>query len=175
VHRELHGALPRLLRPGGVYSYFNGLAADNASFHRVYCELAARELAALGFTTQFVPLPVAAAVAAEVRGAPLTLNCCQAGAKAWYPQTRRTTAAAHWKWPASTWCGERCAVPAEAAHGWFWCSAACPCGGKLFVSHRDWACLQVFLIHVQVWEGVRNRYWRLDTYMLPVCHLEEAE
>ncbi len=67
MHREFHEALPRLLRPGGVYSYFNGLAADNAFFHRVYCELAARELAALGFTTQFVPLPVAAAAAAEVR------------------------------------------------------------------------------------------------------------
>lgn len=61
--------MPRLLRPGGVYSYFNGLAADNAFFHSVYCELVARELAALGFTTQFVPLPIAAAAAAEVRSA----------------------------------------------------------------------------------------------------------
>jgi len=95
VHREFHEALPRLLRPGGVYSYFNGLAADNAFFHRVYCELAARELAALGFTTQFVPLPVAAAAAAEVRGAALALSCCRAGTQAWNLQTGRTRAAAH--------------------------------------------------------------------------------
>ena len=26
----------------------------------------------------------------------------------------------------------------------------------------------------QVWEGVHNRYWRLDTYMLPVCQLEDC-
>ena len=35
--RELHRLLPRLLkRPGGMYSYFNGLAADtNPFFHEV--------------------------------------------------------------------------------------------------------------------------------------------
>ncbi|KAK9830600.1 hypothetical protein WJX81_003470 [Elliptochloris bilobata] len=88
--RAFHEALPRLLRPGGVYSYFNGLAADNAFFHRVYCEVVKRELATLGFDTQFVALPSDAAVANEV------------------------------------------------------------------------------------WEGVRNRYWRLDTYMLPVCQLEDT-
>lgn len=65
--REFHNALPRLLRPGGVYSYFNGLAADNSFFHRVYCELVRRELTALGLVTQFVPLPINAAAAAEVR------------------------------------------------------------------------------------------------------------
>jgi protein arginine N-methyltransferase 2 len=34
--REFHQQLPRLLRPGGVYSYFNGLASDNFFFHMVY-------------------------------------------------------------------------------------------------------------------------------------------
>lgn len=27
---------------------------------------------------------------------------------------------------------------------------------------------------LQVWQGVHNRYWRLDTYMLPVCQLEDS-
>lgn len=35
----------RLLRPGGVYSYFNGLAPDNLFFHLVYGEIAKLELA----------------------------------------------------------------------------------------------------------------------------------
>lgn len=34
----------RLLRPGGVYSFFNGLAPDNLFFHLVYGEIAKLEL-----------------------------------------------------------------------------------------------------------------------------------
>lgn len=34
--RTFHEAVPRLLRPGGVYSYFNGFASDNFFFHMVY-------------------------------------------------------------------------------------------------------------------------------------------
>jgi protein arginine N-methyltransferase 2 len=34
--RTFHEALPRLLRPGGVYSFFNGFASDNFFFHMVY-------------------------------------------------------------------------------------------------------------------------------------------
>jgi protein arginine N-methyltransferase 2 len=34
--REFHQQLPQLLRPGGAYSYFNGLASDNFFFHMVY-------------------------------------------------------------------------------------------------------------------------------------------
>jgi hypothetical protein len=34
--RAWHEAVPRLLRPGGVYSYFNGFASDNFFFHMVY-------------------------------------------------------------------------------------------------------------------------------------------
>ncbi len=34
--RQFHLQLPRLLKPRGVYSYFNGLASDNFFFHMVY-------------------------------------------------------------------------------------------------------------------------------------------
>lgn len=56
--KEFHEHLPKLLKKGGVYSYFNGLCATNAFFHVVYCQLVALELAQLGLTTQFIPLPV---------------------------------------------------------------------------------------------------------------------
>lgn len=56
--KEFHSLLPKLLRPEGIYSYFNGLCADYAFFHVVYCQLVALELAHLGFATQFIPLPV---------------------------------------------------------------------------------------------------------------------
>lgn len=56
--REFHGHLPKLLRRGGLYSYFNGLAADNPFFYMVYRDLCSLELARLGFVTQFVSLPI---------------------------------------------------------------------------------------------------------------------
>lgn len=34
--REFHLQLPKILKPSGVYSYFNGLASDNFFFHMVY-------------------------------------------------------------------------------------------------------------------------------------------
>ncbi|XP_072951552.1 protein arginine N-methyltransferase 2 [Typha angustifolia] len=80
--------LPRLLKPGGIYSYFNGLCGDNAFFHVVYCQLVSLELTNLGYSTQFVPLPVKDCLAKEV------------------------------------------------------------------------------------WEGVQQKYWQLDTYYLPVCQAE---
>jgi protein arginine N-methyltransferase 2 len=51
--REFHAFLPKIMRPGGVYSYFNGLAPDNIFFHTVYCRLAAKELGRLGFRVSF--------------------------------------------------------------------------------------------------------------------------
>lgn len=33
---QFHLLLPKLLKPAGVYSYFNGLASDNFFFHMVY-------------------------------------------------------------------------------------------------------------------------------------------
>ena len=43
--RSFHAEVPQLLRPGGVYSFFNGLAADNAFFHVVCCHVVQAELA----------------------------------------------------------------------------------------------------------------------------------
>ena len=56
--REFHGMLPKIMKPGGVYSYFNGLAPDNIFFHTVYCRLAGKELAQLGFETEFEVVPI---------------------------------------------------------------------------------------------------------------------
>ncbi len=36
---DFHQHLPRLLRPGACYSYFNGLCPDNIIFHGVYCQV----------------------------------------------------------------------------------------------------------------------------------------
>lgn len=57
--RAFHALLPKILKPGGIYSFFNGLAPRCSFFHDVYCRMAARELAALGLATQFLELPVA--------------------------------------------------------------------------------------------------------------------
>jgi hypothetical protein len=56
--RELHIRLPKLLNPGGVYSFFNGLCPHNVFFQGVMCQLVQLELQELGFSTQFVPVPV---------------------------------------------------------------------------------------------------------------------
>ncbi|KAL6894017.1 hypothetical protein ACP4OV_008115 [Aristida adscensionis] len=64
--REFHHHLPQLLKPGGIYSYFNGLCGDNAFFHVVYCQLVALELANLGYSTQFIPLPVKDCLSEEI-------------------------------------------------------------------------------------------------------------
>ncbi|XP_042509578.1 protein arginine N-methyltransferase 2 [Macadamia integrifolia] len=83
--RQFHQHLPTLLKPGGIYSFFNGLCGGNAFFHVVYCQLVSLELGNLGYSTQFIPLPVK------------------------------------------------------------------DCLGE------------------EVWEGVKHKYWQLDTYYLPVC------
>lgn len=83
--REFHQHLPVLLKPGGIYSFFNGLCGGNAFFHVVYCQLVSLELESLGYSTQLIPLPVK------------------------------------------------------------------DCLGE------------------EVWEGVKHKYWQLDTYYLPVC------
>ncbi|KAL3514393.1 hypothetical protein ACH5RR_027110 [Cinchona calisaya] len=90
--REFHQHLPSLLKPGGIYSFFNGLCGSNPFFHVVYCQLVSLELESLGYSTQLIPLPVK--------------DCL----------------------------GEK------------------------------------------VWEGVKHRYWQLDTYYLPVCQpVEDSE
>eukprot|EP00501_MAST-03F_sp_TOSAG23-6_P000890 GSMAST32.ASY1.ANO1.926.1 assembled CDS len=52
---EFHHKLPRILRPGGCYSFFNGLCPDNIIFHGG----SQQELDALGFTTTYIPCPIA--------------------------------------------------------------------------------------------------------------------
>ncbi|KAJ0963443.1 hypothetical protein J5N97_028565 [Dioscorea zingiberensis] len=90
--REFHQHLPKLLKPGGIYSYFNGLCGDNKFFHEVYRQLVSLELGNWGYTTQFIPLPVKVCLAPEI------------------------------------------------------------------------------------WEGVKHKYWQLDTYYLPVCQaLSDSE
>lgn len=54
--RQFHLQLPTLLRPGGVYSFFNGLASDNLFFHTVYGRLIQAELARLGLATAYEPM-----------------------------------------------------------------------------------------------------------------------
>ncbi|CAM6084690.1 unnamed protein product [Calypogeia fissa] len=56
--KSFHDYLPKLLKPSGIYSYFNGMCADNAFFHVVYCQLVALELGQMGLNTEFIQLPV---------------------------------------------------------------------------------------------------------------------
>lgn len=56
--REFHSHLPHLLSPGGIYSFFNGLAPDSTFFHSVYCQIVELEMKALGLETTFIPLPI---------------------------------------------------------------------------------------------------------------------
>ncbi|PIN12411.1 Guanidinoacetate methyltransferase [Handroanthus impetiginosus] len=90
--REFHQHLPQLLKPEGIYSFFNGLCGGNPFFHVVYCQLVALELDNLGYSTQLIPLPVK------------------------------------------------------------------DCLGE------------------ETWEGVKHKYWQLDTYYLPVCQsIDDSE
>lgn len=57
--------LPNILKPDGVYSFFNGMCGDNAFFHTVYCQIVALELQHLGFSTEFIGLPVKHTLASE--------------------------------------------------------------------------------------------------------------
>eukprot|EP00667_Euglena_gracilis_P004338 EG_transcript_4355 len=51
--QDFHDLLPRLLRPGGLYSFFNGLAPKNVFFHAVACQNVQLELQHLGFEVEF--------------------------------------------------------------------------------------------------------------------------
>ncbi|KAF5740628.1 hypothetical protein HS088_TW11G00705 [Tripterygium wilfordii] len=64
--REFHQQLPKLLKSGGIYSFFNGLCGGNAFFHVVYCHLVSLELENLGYSTQLIPLPVKDCLGEEV-------------------------------------------------------------------------------------------------------------
>lgn len=58
--RAFHEHLPRLLKPGGVYSFFNGMCPDNLFFSAVSGKRMELELAALGLRTRYelVSMPV---------------------------------------------------------------------------------------------------------------------
>jgi protein arginine N-methyltransferase 2 len=56
--RTFHAALPKILKPSGLYSFFNGLAPRCPFFHSVYCKIVQNELSKLGFDTQYMQLPV---------------------------------------------------------------------------------------------------------------------
>ena len=56
--REFHAWLPRLLKPNGVYSFFNGLAPDNFFFQAVYAQIITLELARMGIEAEFAQLEI---------------------------------------------------------------------------------------------------------------------
>lgn len=56
--RRFHAMLPKLLRTGGIYSYFNGMCPDNIFFHMVYNRVADIELSRLGFKVSFDIKPI---------------------------------------------------------------------------------------------------------------------
>jgi hypothetical protein len=47
-----------LAKPGGIYSFFNGLAPDNIFFHGVACQCVKLQLAALGLDSEFLPCEI---------------------------------------------------------------------------------------------------------------------
>lgn len=50
---EFHVHLPKLVRVGGTYSFFNGICPNNIIFQGVACEVIKMDLEKLGFTTEF--------------------------------------------------------------------------------------------------------------------------
>lgn len=55
--REFHHHLPKLVKPGGMYSFFNGIS-DNIFFLGVACETIKVELERLGFSSEFYPVDI---------------------------------------------------------------------------------------------------------------------
>lgn len=59
--REFMQHLPTLVRPGGIYSFFNGLCPENIIFQGVACQVIKLELEEMpggGFETDFYPMSV---------------------------------------------------------------------------------------------------------------------
>ena len=50
---DFQAALPRILKVGGVYSFFNGLCPDNIFFHGVACNVVKIQLERVGFEVEF--------------------------------------------------------------------------------------------------------------------------
>jgi hypothetical protein len=52
---DFHALMVQILaKPGGVYSFFNGLAPDNLFFHGVACQCVKLQLASLGLDSEFL-------------------------------------------------------------------------------------------------------------------------
>ncbi|EDQ87989.1 uncharacterized protein MONBRDRAFT_33022 [Monosiga brevicollis MX1] len=56
--QEFHQVLPRLLRPDGLYSFFNGICTENVFFQGVACQVVKLQLEELGFDTEFHTIEV---------------------------------------------------------------------------------------------------------------------
>ncbi|GMH89394.1 hypothetical protein TL16_g11444 [Triparma laevis f. inornata] len=50
---DFHAELPRILKRGGIYSFFNGLCPDNIFFHGVACNCVKIQLESLEFEVEF--------------------------------------------------------------------------------------------------------------------------
>ena len=57
--QAFHELLPQLLRPNGLYSFFNGFCPFNVFFQGVACSVVQLELLQLGLSTSFEPMPIA--------------------------------------------------------------------------------------------------------------------
>ena len=79
---RLHTLLPRLLRRGGIFSYFNGLASHDEFLHRVYCSAVQRHLARLGLRATFEPIAVG-----DRAHSPATWEGAEAGRNWWHLET----------------------------------------------------------------------------------------
>jgi len=51
---SFHSHLPRLLKSGGIYSYFNGIHPENTFFQGVACQLITTELEGYGFASEYI-------------------------------------------------------------------------------------------------------------------------
>lgn len=52
---DFHKLMVQILaKPGGIYSFFNGLAPDNLFFHGVACQCVKLQLAELGLDSEFL-------------------------------------------------------------------------------------------------------------------------
>jgi protein arginine N-methyltransferase 2 len=56
--KVFHDAIPMLLKPDGIFSFFNGLGGTNPFFHDVYCRIVEMEFDEMGFSVQYIPVDV---------------------------------------------------------------------------------------------------------------------
>jgi len=56
--KEFHSHLPRILKEGGIYSFYNGCCPDNLFFHGVACEVMKLELNDLGLSCEYTAMEV---------------------------------------------------------------------------------------------------------------------